>query len=205
MGHSRASPLGRRRLVSQSPSPLSEEAEAFIRGARGTELGDQGGAGKFSTCSRAQFLLIRTSGQVRVWCAPSWLLTSWFYIILVSCLEASKSPGAGMPEGQSLYLLESVSRILVQTGCSSTNHTLVRVCTYRNSVERWCVGSNSSLSQDLQSGPRTENWTREQIKHRVRTDTLGICGWVLKAMMTAQRGKGSVLFYCGKTHKGVAL
>ena len=40
-------------------------------------------------------------------------------VILASLLKVSKSPGAGMPEGQSRYLLKLVSRILIETCHSS--------------------------------------------------------------------------------------
>ena len=42
--------------------------------------------------------------------------------------------GAEMPEGQSLYLLKLVSRILIQTCCLSKSYILVS--TYRNNVKK---------------------------------------------------------------------
>ena len=45
-----------------------------------------------------------------------------------------------MPEGWSLYLLELVSRILMQTRYLSTSYISVRVSTYRNDVKEWWYG-----------------------------------------------------------------
>ena len=41
-----------------------------------------------------------------------------------------------MLESPGLYLLKLVPRILIQTCCSLTSYTLVRVSTYRNNVKR---------------------------------------------------------------------
>ena len=128
--------------MSQSPSPgkmgdsclkahlpLSLEAGAFIRRERGTEQRSREGVDKFSTCRRARSILIT---QVTVWRASSW------FVILASPLKVSKPPGAGMPEGLSLFKL--VPRILAQTCCSSTSCILVRVGTHRNKVRRLVGG-----------------------------------------------------------------
>ena len=101
----------------------------YIRKERGTGQRDQGwGVEKFSIWRLAQSILIR---QVMVQCASSWL-----YVILSAWLKVSKSTRARMPEGQSLYHLKLIPRILTQTCCWSTGHILVRVCTYTNNVRR---------------------------------------------------------------------
>ena len=84
--------------------------------------------------------------QVMARCASSWRASSWFshpgftsswlHIILAPWMKVSKSPGARMPKGRSLYLLKLVPRILIQTCCSSISHILARVSTYRNTVKR---------------------------------------------------------------------
>ena len=110
----------------------SVEAEVFIRRERGREQRDQGrelesspGADKHSPFQLAN----------DVQCASSWanhpgFSSSWLRVILAPCSKVSKSPRAGMLEGQSLYPLNLVLRILIQTCCSSTSYTLVRISTY---------------------------------------------------------------------------
>ena len=117
-------------LLSQSSSPgkmghsshkahlrLSVQAEVFIRGGGDKKM--KGGVEKFSERRRARSIPIR---QVMVWRTSSWLSHSGFpssqlHIILAPRVKASKSPRAGMPEGQSLYLLKLVPRIPIQTHC----------------------------------------------------------------------------------------
>ena len=53
--------------------------------------------------------------------------SSWLQVILAPQLKVSKSPRAGMLEGQSVYLLKLVPRILIQTCCPSISYTLLRV------------------------------------------------------------------------------
>ena len=50
-------------------------------------------------------------------------------------MKVSKSLRAGMLEGQGLYLLKLVPKILMQTCCLSISYMSVRVCTYRNNVK----------------------------------------------------------------------
>ena len=50
-------------------------------------------------------------------------------------MKVSISPRAGMLEGQCLYLLKLVPRIVIQTCCSFSSFMLVRVSIYRNNVK----------------------------------------------------------------------
>ena len=59
-----------------------------------------------------------------------------FYIILAPQLKVSRSPRAGRPEGQNLYLWKLFPRILIQTCCFSASYESVRVSAYRNNVKR---------------------------------------------------------------------
>nr|KAF6324781.1 hypothetical protein mMyoMyo1_008251 [Myotis myotis] len=60
------------------------------------------------------------TGQVTVWCASSWSLSSWSYVILVLHLKVSKSSRTGTTDSWSLYLLKLIPRILIQTCCLFT-------------------------------------------------------------------------------------
>ena len=88
-------------------------AEVFYKEGEGNRTKrSREGVAKFSACRRAQCIPIR---QVMVRGASSWFshpgcTSSW-----LQWLKVSKSPGAGMPEGQGLYLLKLVPRILKQT------------------------------------------------------------------------------------------
>ena len=58
-----------------------------------------------------------------------------------------------MPEGQGLYLLKLVPRILIHTGCSSSSYILVRISTYRNSVERTGWGGGGRVTVPTVTSP----------------------------------------------------
>lgn len=91
-------------LASQSPSPPLPPGRGVYRegGGRNTEI--KGGAAKFSTCRRAQRIAIRRVTVVCVILAESPRLhVISAHVILVPRLKVSKCPGAGMPEGRSLY------------------------------------------------------------------------------------------------------
>ena len=114
------------------------EAEIFIRrrGEQNREL--KVGTEKFSRCRRAQSIPIR---QAMARAHRPGLVTlaprhPGFYIILAPQLKVSRSPRAGRPEGQSLYLWKSFPRILIQTCCFSASYESVRVSAYRNNVKR---------------------------------------------------------------------
>ena len=79
----------------------SVQAEVFTRTERGTEPGDQGRGWPRSLGAEEY----RRELQ-------NWPSDGLGYVILVLWLKVSKSPRAGMPEGQSLYLLKVVPRIL---------------------------------------------------------------------------------------------
>ena len=74
--------------------------------------------------------------QMMVWCASSWFSHPGS-AILAPQLKVSKFPGAGMLEGQNLYLLNLVPRILLQTCCSSLSHITESALTEIMSKEWW--------------------------------------------------------------------
>ena len=107
---------------------ISVQAEVFLRKERvGRTKRSRHGVVKFSTCRRAQSIPIR---QVMVRCASSWFSHSGPW------LKAIKSPGAGMPEGQSLCLVKLIPRILIQTCCLSTSYVPARASIYKKNVKR---------------------------------------------------------------------
>ena len=54
-------------------------------------------------------------------------------------MKVGKFPGAGKPDGRSLYLLELFSRILIQTCCPSTSYILDSALT-RTVLVEWQGG-----------------------------------------------------------------
>ena len=124
---------------------LSVEAEVFLRRERGTEQGDQGGGLlKSSLCADGHSPFNQASkGLVCVILDtrhPGYM-SPWIHVTLAPQLKASESPRTGMPEGQSLYLLKLVPRILIQTCCSCTSYLLESALTETMSKE-WWVGYN---------------------------------------------------------------
>ena len=102
-------------LGSQSPSPHLSGGRGFYKEGEGNRpKKSREEVEKFSVCRLIQSIPIR---QMMVYIILVWsprLLSSWLHIILVPQLRVSKSPGAGMPGSQSLYLLKRVPRILMQ-------------------------------------------------------------------------------------------
>ena len=76
-------------------------------------------------------------------------------------LEVSKSPGAGMPEAQRLYLLKLVPRILIQTCCLSTSSILARVSIYKNNVRRRGAGGYNFPAVTVSAGIGREGYGKE--------------------------------------------
>ena len=161
------------RLMSQSPSPHLSGGRSFYKEGTGNRTKrSRKGVEKFSTCRRAQSTLIR---QVMAWWASSWLghpglTSSWLYVTLAPRMKVSKSSGAGMAEGQSLYLLKLIARILIQTCCTSTSYTLVRASIYRNNVKRmlgWVTISHR-YSFPLLQWYEFGNWVCEAIRGHPR-------------------------------------
>ena len=111
-------------LGSQSPSLLLRGDRDFYKEGEGNRTNSSRGVVKKFFTWRAQSIPIR---QVMVHCASPWfshpgLTWSWLYINLAGWLKVNTSLWAGMPEGQSLYLLKLVPRILIQTCYSSTSY-----------------------------------------------------------------------------------
>ena len=144
---------------------ISVEAEDFIRRERENRTKrSREGAKKFSLCRQAQSIPIR---QVMVRYASSWCGHPG------STLMVSKSPGTRIPEGQRLYLLKLVPRILIQTCCLSLCYILVRVSTYRNNVKRmlgWVTISHSYnfllLQKQYTQWPALDNRLRSDKLHK---------------------------------------
>ena len=128
---------------------FSVESEVFYKEGGGNRTKrSREGIEKFSTCRLVQSFPIR---QVMVWCASSWFCHSGFtscqlHVFPAPQSKVMKSPGSGIPEGWSLYLLKLVPRsLIIQTCCLSTSYILVRVSSYRSNVKRmvgWVIISN---------------------------------------------------------------
>ena len=98
-------------LITQSPSPNLSGGRGFYKEGKGNRTKrSKKGVAKFSTCRQAQSIPIR---QVMVCCVSSWFShpgfkSFWLHVNLAPRLKVSKSPRAGMLEGQDLYLLKLV-------------------------------------------------------------------------------------------------
>ena len=146
---------------------LSVATEVFIRGRGEQNKEIKGGGCKVLNLQTSTVHSDKASDGLVciILVQSSWIHVILFYFILTPWLKVSKSPGAGMPKGWSPYLLKLVPRILIQTCCSSTSHTSVRISTYKNKAKEWWGGFNFPLLQHAAmhtkccSGTRNENRT----------------------------------------------
>ena len=101
------------------------------------------------------------------------------FVILAPLLKVRKSPRAGMTEGQGLYLLELVSRILIQTCCLYTSYIFVRVSISETMSKNGGVGYNVPLLQNEDRNSTCEISTSLQFKenHLLVADNGGT--WML--------------------------
>ena len=119
--------------MSQNPSLPLGGGRGFHKEGEGNRQIKGGGC-------KVLYVWMSTVRTDKVRCASSWIshprfTSSQLPVILDPWLKVNKSPRAGMPEGQGLYLFKLVPRILIQTCCSFVSYILVRVRTYRNNVK----------------------------------------------------------------------